>query len=136
MTWTTLRVIPGRGRDAVVAALFEAGAMAVQEDGGAVITSFPGDIDMSAVCAAVKAADPTAMVATTALPDIDWSEAWRDRLTSHAVGGLTITPPWLAAGLEPGRTYQLSYRVRDLPVAGTGLVAFRDTASWLKHQPW
>ena len=104
MTWTTLRVIPGRGRDAVVTALFDAGAMAVQEDGGAVITSFPSDIDVSAVCAAVKAADPTAMVATTALPDIDWSEAWRERLTSHAVGGLTITPPWLAAGLDPART--------------------------------
>jgi hypothetical protein len=41
----------------------------------------------------------------------------------------------LAAGFEPGRTYELSYRVRDLPVTGTGLVAFRDTASWLKHQP-
>ena len=41
----------------------------------------------------------------------------------------------MAAGFEPGRTYQLSYRVRDLPVTGTGLVAFRDTASWLKHQP-
>ncbi len=46
--------------------------------------------------------------------------------------GNTVT---VAAGLEPGRTYQLSYRVRDLPVAGSGLVAFRDTASWLKHQP-
>ena len=70
MTWTTLRVIPGRGREAVVAALFEAGAMAVQEDGGAVVTSFPGDIDVSAVCTAVKSADPTAMIATTALPEI------------------------------------------------------------------
>ena len=46
--------------------------------------------------------------------------------------GNTVT---VAAGFEPGRTYQLSYRVRDLPVTGTGLVAFRDTASWLKHQP-
>lgn len=46
--------------------------------------------------------------------------------------GNTVT---VAAGLEPGRIYQLSYRVHDLPVAGTGLVAFRDTASWLKHQP-
>jgi hypothetical protein len=33
------------------------------------------------------------------------------------------------AGFEPGRPYQLSYRVNDLPVTGTGLVAFRDTAS-------
>ena len=41
----------------------------------------------------------------------------------------------MADGFEPGKTYQLSYRSRDLPVTGTGLVAFRDTASWLKHQP-
>jgi Alpha/beta hydrolase domain len=46
--------------------------------------------------------------------------------------GNTVT---LTSGFEPGRTYELSYRVRDLPVTGTGLAAFRDTASWLKHQP-
>ncbi len=41
----------------------------------------------------------------------------------------------LTSGFEPGRTYELSYRVRDFPVTGSGLAAFRDTASWLKHQP-
>jgi hypothetical protein len=46
--------------------------------------------------------------------------------------GNTVT---MTSGFEPGRTYELSYLVRDLPVTGTGLAAFRDTASWLKHQP-
>ena len=46
--------------------------------------------------------------------------------------GNTVT---LASGFTPGRTYELAYRVRDLPVTGAGLAAFRDTASWLKHQP-
>jgi hypothetical protein len=38
-------------------------------------------------------------------------------------------------GFEPGRTYQLSYRTQNPPIAGIGLAAFRDTAAWLKHEP-
>ena len=41
----------------------------------------------------------------------------------------------MAAGFEPGRTYQLSYRVTDPPVAGAGMLAFRDVATWVKHSP-
>jgi len=44
--------------------------------------------------------------------------------------GQTVT---MADGFEPGRTYELSFLATDLPVAGVGLAAFRDTASWLKH---
>ena len=36
--------------------------------------------------------------------------------------------------LEPGRTYQLSYRTQNPAIAGIGLAAFRDTATWLKHE--
>lgn len=46
--------------------------------------------------------------------------------------GGTVT---LAGGFEPGRIYELSYRATNLPVAGAGFAAFRDTASWLKYQP-
>ena len=45
--------------------------------------------------------------------------------------GNTVT---LTGGFEPGRTYELAYRATNLPVAGVGLAAFRDTASWLKYQ--
>jgi hypothetical protein len=48
------------------------------------------------------------------------------------VSGHTIT---LDAGFEPGRTYSVSYRAANPPVAGLGFVAIRDAASWLKHQP-
>ena len=41
----------------------------------------------------------------------------------------------LQGGFEPGRTYEVAARASALPVAGTGLAAFRDTASWLKHDP-
>lgn len=53
----------------------------------------------------------------------------RDKYT---VRGNTVT---MAAGFEPGRTYQLSYRVVDPPVAGAGLLAFRDVATWIRHSP-
>lgn len=46
--------------------------------------------------------------------------------------GNTVT---MADGFEPGRIYQLTYRAMDLPVVGAGFAAFRDTASWLKHDP-
>ena len=104
MTWTTFRIVPGMGRDAVIAALFGVGAQAVQEDGAAIITSFPQTVDVAAVRAAVRAADPTAMVASGDLPEIDWSEAWKARLSAHEVGGLTISPPWLAEGRDPATT--------------------------------
>jgi hypothetical protein len=41
----------------------------------------------------------------------------------------------MTGGFEPGRTYAIAYRASNLPVEGLGLAAFRDTASWVKHQP-
>lgn len=41
----------------------------------------------------------------------------------------------LQGGFVPGRTYELAARATDVPVAGAGLAAFRDTAAWLKHAP-
>jgi len=39
----------------------------------------------------------------------------------------------LQGGFEPGRTYELAYAVVNPPVSGLGLVAVRDTASWVKY---
>ena len=41
----------------------------------------------------------------------------------------------LAGGFEKGRTYELAYRPTAWPIAGLGLAAFRDMASWVKHAP-
>ncbi len=46
--------------------------------------------------------------------------------------GTVVSMP---GGFEPGRTYQISYRTQNPAIAGVGLAAFRDTASWLKHNP-
>lgn len=65
----------------------------------------------------------------------------RDRLsdTPQAIArgqwrlsGDTVT---LEGGFEPGRVYELVYRVANPPVAGLGLAAVRDIASWARNAP-
>ena len=41
----------------------------------------------------------------------------------------------LDGGFEPGRVYEIAFRVANPPVAGLGLAAVRDIASWAKHAP-
>ncbi|MGQ0649560.1 MAG: 50S ribosomal protein L11 methyltransferase [Gemmatimonadaceae bacterium] len=104
MTWASLRVEPGDRREAVLAALFAAGAQGVHEDGVSLVTHFPPDTDMHAVVAAVRVAAPAAPCDVGQSDDTDWSVAWRDRLAAHDLGAITIAPPWLTEGLDPART--------------------------------
>ncbi len=53
----------------------------------------------------------------------------RERFT---VRGNQVT---LTGGFEKGRTYELTYRPTEWPVAGLGLAAYRDLASWVKYAP-
>ena len=39
----------------------------------------------------------------------------------------------LDGGFEPGRVYEAAYEVANPPIAGLGLAAVRDIASWAKH---
>jgi hypothetical protein len=41
----------------------------------------------------------------------------------------------LDEGFTPGHTYEIAYRSQNPVVAGLGLVATRDFATWLKHEP-
>jgi hypothetical protein len=41
----------------------------------------------------------------------------------------------LDGGFEAGKTYHITYRAANPPVAGLGFVAMRDFVAWLKHQP-
>jgi hypothetical protein len=43
------------------------------------------------------------------------------------------TRVWLAGGFEPGRVYEVIYRTRSCPVVGTGLLAIRDSAAFIRH---
>ncbi len=102
--WTSLRVHPGveaGAREAALAALFGAGSQGVHEDGPALVTHFPPGAPLDAIVAALRVAVPQATWSVDPLPAVDWGEAWKARIGAHAVGALTIAPPWLAGGLDP-----------------------------------
>ncbi len=99
--WVTVRVYPGAQREAVVAAMFEAGAMGVQELGDAIVTHVPGQSEADTLVTTVSAIGADVHVETEPLPDIDWSEQWKRGIRAQRVGALTIAPPWLADGLDP-----------------------------------
>ncbi len=40
---------------------------------------------------------------------------------------------YLEGGFEPGRYYQVVYSTSEAPIAGAGLIAFRDVATFLRH---
>ncbi len=105
--WISVRVQPGAkagAREACLAALFEVGAQGVHEDGRALVTHFPPSTDLTAVHRALTEADEQVVIETAPVPPIDWSEAWKSRITSHQLGALTVTPPWLADGMDPATT--------------------------------
>jgi ribosomal protein L11 methyltransferase len=104
VSWLSLRVLPAGEPEAALAALFAAGAQGVHEDGAALLTHFPPEIDVLAVATAVRAADPGASVTVGRAADTDWTEAWKDLLSVQTVGDLRIAPPWLAEGLDPAQT--------------------------------
>lgn len=105
--WISVRVQPDRAegaREACLAALFAVGAQGVHEDGSALVTHFPPGTDLEAVHRAVTEADELVVIETAPVPDVDWTEAWKSRITSHQLGALTVSPPWLADGLDPATT--------------------------------
>ena len=104
MGWISVRVRPGRDREAVMAALFDAGSQGVQEDADTLLTHFPPGTDAERVREAVLGADPESRVETGRTPAVDWTHAWRDQITAHELGALTIVPPWLADGRPADRT--------------------------------
>ena len=103
--WLAIRARPGLGRsEAVAAALFDLGSSGVQEDGGLLITQLPPGTDREAVRRALLDADHTADIHFAEAEPVDWSEKWRDRVRAHDLGAITVTPPWLAEGMDPART--------------------------------
>ena len=92
--WIAVRIERITNREAVAAALFEAGSQGVQEDGDSLLTHFPPDFTIDSVRAAVSDADAGASIAVTDAPVADWS-TWRASVRAHPLGKLTIVPPWM-----------------------------------------
>lgn len=91
-------------RDAVAAAMFEAGAEGIQDLGASFVTHLPSGVDAEGFVALVRSVDVGLEAGITPLDDTDWAEKWKERITAHALGSLTVTPPWLAAGRDPAST--------------------------------
>lgn len=102
--WVTVRVAPGSNRDAVIAAMFDAGIQGLEESGESLVTHVAGQNLADDVVCAVMAASPDARVETSPLPDIDWSERWKLGIHVQSLGSLFIAPPWLSADLDPEHT--------------------------------
>jgi ribosomal protein L11 methyltransferase len=103
VSWIALRITPASNREGVIAALFEAGSQGVQEDGACVVTHFPAGAPIDVIRETVRRIDPRAEVSVTDAPEIDYSH-WGASVTSHRVGDLVISPPWLAKEFDPQRT--------------------------------
>jgi ribosomal protein L11 methyltransferase len=100
----TVRVPAGNERNAVIAALFDAGAEGVQELPNDIVTHAPGGAAADAFAFAAAEAAPGAPIVVAPLPPVDWSEQWKALLRRQELGALTIAPPWLADDLDPRRT--------------------------------
>ena len=104
MTWFSLSVESAADREKAMAALFAAGAQGVHEDGSALITSFPNEAAARAAAVAARAADPSVTYDVQPAVTVDWTTAWRDHARVVTLGSLTVTPPWLASGLDRRHT--------------------------------
>jgi ribosomal protein L11 methyltransferase len=104
VTWLSLRTRAGACREAAMAALFDAGSQGVQEDGDDLVTHFPDEGAARAARDAVLAACPDASVELAPVPDVDWTERWKAGVGTHALGRLTVAPPWLGDALDPATT--------------------------------
>jgi ribosomal protein L11 methyltransferase len=95
--WTSIVVRSPSNRGAVMDALFAIGAEGVQELGDDLVTHVR-DVERSRVESILQRADPEAEIEFAPTPSVDWSREWRSRISSHRVGTLVVTPPWLATG--------------------------------------
>jgi ribosomal protein L11 methyltransferase len=87
-----------------MAALFDAGVQGVHEIAGVFVTQVRGAAAANDLLCASMAASPDARVETEALPDVDWTERWKQGIHVQSLGRLSIAPPWLADVLDPAAT--------------------------------
>ena len=102
-SWIAVRVEPSGNPGNLMALLFAAGSLGVQEDGAALVTHFPPSTQTDDLVRDIMDADPRARVTIGLAPRIAWSE-WKASVRAHQLGALTIAPPWLAGEADPATT--------------------------------
>ena len=96
MSWLAVRVAGAReaSRDAIAAALIEAGAACVQEERDALITYLPDDAPLEAVRGAV-ATDTEAVLELRKAAAGEVDRPWPSTVGISRAGPFVVTPPWL-----------------------------------------
>ena len=82
--------------------------------------------------AGYRPVDPAAADTTLTVRDGPYGPAAPVARERWSLEGHVLKMP---GGFEPGRTYKLAFRTADPPIAGAGLAAFRDLASWIRYEP-
>jgi ribosomal protein L11 methyltransferase len=103
MSWLAVRVARASAttRDAISAALIDAGAACVQEDREDLITYLPGDAPLDGVRGAV-AVDPGAMLELREAPATEIDRQWPSTVGISRAGRFVVAPPWLASSGADG----------------------------------
>jgi ribosomal protein L11 methyltransferase len=86
-------------RDAVSAALFDAGAPSVQEDQDDLVTYLPNDASLERVRRVVDA-EAGAVLDVREVPEAEIDREWPSTVGVSRAGRLAIAPPWLASSAE------------------------------------
>jgi ribosomal protein L11 methyltransferase len=103
MSWLAVRVAgtSDTTRDAIAAALIEAGAACVQEDRQDLITYLPDDAPLDRVRSAV-AQDDGAVLEVREAPATEVERVWPSTVGVSRAGRFVVVPPWLATTVEEG----------------------------------
>jgi ribosomal protein L11 methyltransferase len=97
MSWCALDVqSPPESRDAVATWLVSRTGQAVEERGDGVLVSFAeSEAEAGSLLGELHSACGGAVAGTSRpLPDVDWSQRWREGLGPRVIGRLTVTPSW------------------------------------------
>jgi ribosomal protein L11 methyltransferase len=81
--------------------MFACGAEGIHEDGASLVTHLAPAVDAARFIGSLREADAGLRADRSELADVDWSTKWREQIRSHRLGRLTVSPPWLTAGLDP-----------------------------------
>jgi ribosomal protein L11 methyltransferase len=98
MSWLAVRVAGANAmtRDAISAALIEAGAACVQEERGDLVTYLPGDAPLDGVRGAI-AADRGALLELREALATEVDREWPSTVGVSRADRFVVTPPWLAS---------------------------------------
>ena len=107
MSWCAVDVrSPAESRDRVGAWLVGHTGQAIEEREDGTLVGFTPDRERAgSLLEALRAAFGSAIeAATRLLPDINWSERWRDGLGPRVIGRLTVTPTWAVGDAADSHT--------------------------------